>query len=62
MIVQRWSAIDQSQTDRWVQVKPLPALSVYEYRLWRVWRDDRERFRKLGVWGGDAKGEIGQGA
>lgn len=37
-------------------------MTTDEYRLWRVWRDDRERFRKLGVWGGDMRGEIGQGA
>ena len=32
-----------------------------EATLWRFWREDREKFRKLGVWGGDRNGEIGQG-
>ncbi|KAL8795059.1 MAG: hypothetical protein Q9195_002356 [Heterodermia aff. obscurata] len=53
--------MEVAPADRWVQVKPLPAITVYEYRLWRIWRLDRERFRKLGVWGGDVNGEIGQG-
>ena len=39
----------------------MAALSKTEVQLWRFWREDREKFRKLGVWGGDANGEIGQG-
>ena len=36
-------------------------MSSEEYVLWRTWRFDREKFRQLGVWGGDENGEIGQG-
>lgn len=36
-------------------------MNTQEYMLWRTWRFDREKFRQLGVWGGDENGEIGQG-
>lgn len=41
-------------------VRDLPPLDEFGVRLWVRWRHDRERFRAIGVDGGDG-GELGQG-